>query len=573
MPNRYPKKIGRRQFLMAGGAALALLGRGQGGPRPLFEEVPPEASGIRWVHDNAASPDHYLPETMGPGCAFLDYDNDGWMDIYLVNSGPSDFYKPGKPVRNALYKNNRDGTFTDVTEKAGVAGGAFGMGVAVGDYDNDGFPDLFVTAYGRPILYRNNRHGAFTDVTESAGLGGRIFENHWTTSAVWFDFDNDGRLDLFVCSFVDYGTTSHFSCGDNKLGRHFYCIPRVFRPTASLLFHNNGDGTFTEVGRGTDIEKALGKGLGVVAADINNDGLTDLFVANDTVQNFLFVNRGADAAGKTRWEEIALASEVGFSQDGTARSGMGVDAADFDGDGWQDLFVANVDQEMFSLYRNKHNETFQDVAFKNGVAQATRLLSGWGLKFFDYDNDGLLDLFLANGHPDDMIDNYSQQVRYREPLLLFHQEGGQLHNVSAQSGPVFAKTFAARGLAIGDFNNDGRVDVLIGNNGGPPLLLRNNGGQGNHWLGVKLQGTKCNRDAIGARLTWSAAGIERSRLKNSGGSYLSSHDPREVLGVGLAPKIDWLEIQWPHPGGRPERFTGLPIDRYLTIVEGKGIVP
>ena len=575
MHNRYTTKIGRRQFLMAGGAALALMGRGKADPRPLFEEVPPEASGIRWVHDNGASPDHYLPETMGPGCAFLDYDNDGWMDIFLVNSGPCDFYKPGKPIRNALYKNNRDGTFTDVAEKAGVAGGTFGtfgMGVAAGDYDNDGFPDLFVTAYGRPILYRNNGNGTFSDVTGKAGLGGKVFENHWTTSAAWLDFDNDGRLDLFVCSFVDYGTTSHFSCGDNKLGRHFYCIPRVFRPTASLLFHNNGDGTFTEVSRGTDIEKAMGKGLGVVATDINNDGLTDLFVANDTVQNFLFVNRGADAKGKTRWEEIALASEVGFSQDGTARSGMGVDAADFDGDGWQDLFVANVDQEMFSLYRNNHNETFRDVAFKNGVAQATRLLSGWGLKFFDYDNDGLLDLFLANGHPDDMIDNYSQQVRYREPLLLFHQQGGQLHNVSADAGPAFSRAFAARGLAIGDFNNDGRVDVLIGNNGGAPLLLRNNGGQGNHWLGVKLQGTKCNRDAIGARLTWSAGGIERSRLKNGGGSYLSSHDPRDVLGIGAAAKIDWLEIQWPRPGRGRERLTDLPIDRYLTIVEGKGVV-
>jgi hypothetical protein len=308
-----------------------------------------------------------------------------------------------------------------------------------------------------------------------------------------------------------------------------------------------------------------------VAADINNDGLTDLFVANDTVQNFLFVNRGADAKGKTRWEEIALASEVGFSQDGKARSGMGVDAADFDGDGWQDLFVANVDQEMFSLYRNNHNETFRDVAFKNEVAQATRLLSGWGLKFFDYDNDGLLDLLLANGHPDDMIDNYSQQVRYREPLLLFHQNGGQLHNVSASAGPVFAKGFAARGLSIGDFNNDGRIDVLVGNNGGPPLLLRNNSGQGNHWLGVKLQGTKCNRDAIGARLRWSAGGVDRSRMKTSGGSYLSSHDPRDVLGIGSSAKIDWLEIQWPQPGKQIERLTNLPIDRYVTIVQGKGI--
>ncbi len=245
-------------------------------------------SGITWVHENGMSKEHYLPEALGPGVAFLDYDNDGWMDIYLVNSGPSDFYHPAKPLRNALYKNNRDGTFTDVTEKAGVAGGTFGMGVAVGDFDNDGWPDLFVTSYGKCILYRNNRDGTFTDVTAKAGLA----TPGWTTSAVWFDYDNDGRLDLFVCSFVDYSDSAHRSCGDNKLGKHFYCIPRFFKPTASFLYHNNGDGTFTETGRGTAIGQSLGKGLGVVATDINNDGFMDLFVANDTVQNFLYVNRG-----------------------------------------------------------------------------------------------------------------------------------------------------------------------------------------------------------------------------------------------------------------------------------------
>ncbi len=561
----------RRQFLAAASAALWVPGRttlsASTTTGPIFEEIAPDVSGISWVHDNAMSDQRYLPETMGPGCAFLDYDNDGWMDIYLVNSGPSDFYTPRKPIRSALYKNNRNGTFTDVTEKAGVAAGTFGMGVAVGDYDNDGFPDMFVTAYGRPILYRNNRDGTFTDVSEKAGLGAVAFAGHWTTSAVWFDFDNDGRLDLFVCSFVDYGDSSHLSCGDNKLGHKFYCIPRVFKPTRSLLFHNNGDGTFTEVGAGTDIEKALGKGLGVVAADINNDGRMDLFVANDTVQNFLFVNRGPDAKGKTRWEEMALAAEVGFSENGQARSGMGVDAADFDGDGWEDLFVANVDQEMFSLYRNNHNETFTDVAHKHSVAQATRLLSGWGLKFFDYDNDGAVDLILANGHPDDMIENYSQQVKYKEPLLLFHQESGKLHNVGAEAGPVFAKSFPARGLAVGDFNNDGRVDVLIGNNGGHPVLLRNRAGMGNHWIGLKLEGVKCNRDAIGARITWSAGGVVRSRAKNSGGSYLSAHDQREVLGLGAAEKVDWVEIRWPAPSGKTERLTDLPLDRYVTVIE------
>ena len=560
-------KLTRRQLLVSTAAGMGLLRPATKGIAPLFEEIAPEASGITWVHENAMSDARFLPETMGPGCAFLDFDNDGWMDIFLVNSGPSDFWKPTKPVRNALFKNNRDGTFTDVTEKAGVAGSSFGMGVAVGDYNNDGFPDLFVTAYGRPTLYHNNGDGTFTDVSEKAGLGAKAFSGHWSTSAVWFDFDNDGRLDLFVCSFVAYGETNHFSCGDNKLGRHFYCIPRVFKGTSSLLFHNNGDGTFTEVGRGTDIEKAQGKALGVVATDINNDGRMDLFVANDTVQNFLFVNRGPDAKGKTKWEEMALAAEVGFSDNGQPRSGMGVDAADFDGDGWQDLFVANVDQEMFSLYKNNKNENFSDVAHKQSIAQSTRLLSGWGLKFFDYDNDGTLDLILANGHPDDMIDNYSQQVKYKEPLVLFHQENGKFRNVSADAGPAFGKVFPARGLALGDFNNDGRVDVLIGNNGGAPVLLRNNAGQGNHWVGLKLQGTKCNRDAMGAKITWSAGGVTRSRLKNSGGSYLSSHDPREVLGVGAATKIDWIEIRWPAPSGKVQRLTEVPIDSYVTIVE------
>jgi enediyne biosynthesis protein E4 len=529
---------------------------------PTFEEIPAAKSGITWVHENAMSPDRYLPETMGPGVAFFDYDNDGWTDIFLVNSGASDFYQPKAPLKNALYKNNRDGTFTDVTDKAGVAGGKeFGMGCAIADYDNDGHQDILVTAYGRCTLYHNNGNGTFTDVTEKVGLGAP----GWTTSAVWFDYDNDGRLDLFLCSFVQFSLANNVFCGDNKLGKRFYCIPRVFKPTPSLLYRNNGDGTFTEVSAGTDIRRALGKALGVVATDINGDRLLDLFVANDTVQNFLFVNRG-----KGKFDEIALAAEVGFSVNGTTRSGMGVDAADVNFDGKQDLFVANVDQEMFSLYQNDGNEFFSDVAAFHGISQATRLLSGWGLKFFDYDNDGLVDLFLANGHPDDMIESYSQQVRYKEPLLLFRHDGKKLTNVSSQAGPVFQGLYPARGLAIGDYNNDGRIDVLVGNNGGAPLLLKNSAGEGNHWIGLRLQGTACNRDGVGATIRWSAGGVTRSRFKANGGSYLSSHDLREVLGLGTATKVDWVEIAWPAPSTRVERITDVPIDRYVTIVEGKG---
>jgi enediyne biosynthesis protein E4 len=566
-------KISRRDLLQLGlvlGASggLRLRAADEASP-PLFEQIAPSASGIEWVHDNAMSDNRYLPETLGPGCAFLDFDNDGWMDIYLVNSGPCDFWKPSKPIRNALYKNNRDGTFTDVTEKAGVAGGTFGMGVAVGDYDNDGWPDIFVTAYGRCILYKNNHDGTFTDVTDKAGVA----TPGWTTSAVWFDYDNDGKLDLFVCSFVDYSAAHKFACGDNKLGRHYYCIPRIFKGTASFLYHNNGDGTFTDVTKGTDIAKSMGKALGVVATDINNDGRMDLFVANDTVQNFLFVNRGPDKAGKWQFEEIALQAEVGFSDNGQPRSGMGVDAADLNNDGWEDLFVANVDQEMYSVYQNNKNESFRDVAHTNNVAQATRLMSGWGLKYFDYDNDGRLDLILANGHPDDMIENYSQQVRYREPLLLFHQDtSGKLQNVSERAGPAFQRLYPARGLAVGDYNNDGALDVLVVNNGGPPVLLRNNAAKENNWLGLRLEGVTCNRDAIGTRIIWKAGGRMMQRLKNSGGSYLSSHDQRDILGAGKAAKIDELEIHWAAPSKQVDKFSNVELNRYVRIVEGKGIV-
>jgi hypothetical protein len=570
-------KLSRRQWVwLASGfgascAASRLWGsqKADASPVPLFLEVPPSASGIDWVHENAMSPSHYLPESLGPGCAFLDYDNDGWMDIFLVNSGPCDFWKPSKPVRNALYKNNRNGTFTDVTESAGVAGKYFGMGVAAGDYDNDGWADVFVTAYGKCILYKNNHDGTFSDVTEKAGLT----TPGWTTSAVWFDYDNDGRLDLFVCSFVDYSAGHKFACGDNQLGKAYYCIPRLFSPTASYLYHNNGDGTFTDVTKGTDIAKTLGKGLGVVATDINNDGRMDLFVANDTVQNFLYINRGPGPNGRWKWDEVGLRAGVGYSESGQARSGMGVDATDLNSDGWQDLFVANVDHEMFSVYQNNKDETFQDVAQAQSVARATRLLSGWGLKYFDYDNDGEVDLLLANGHPDDMIDEYSMQVRYKEPLVLFHQgEDRKLRNVSDEAGPAFQKFFPARGLAVGDFDNDGAVDVLVGNNGGAPVLLRNNAAKGSNWLGLKLEGLRSNRDGVGAKIYWTAGGKKRFRLKNNGGSYLSSHDAREVLGIGSAARIDELQIHWPAPSQQVDTIKTPPMNRYVRLVEGKGIV-
>ena len=522
-----------------------------------FEEVPAKTSGISWVHNNAHSPERHLPETVGAGCAFFDYDNDGWMDIYLVNSGAADFFTPTTRLNNALYHNNRDGSFTDVTDKAGVTGGTFGMGVAAADYDGDGWADLYVTSYGRNILYRNNGNATFTDVTEKAGAS----TSGWSTCAVWFDYDNDGKLDLFVSSFAYYDKTLNVLCSDD-VNRSYYCIPRHYKPMPSYLFHNKGNGTFTDVSKASGIANSPGKSFGAVATDVNNDGRMDLFVANDTVPNFLFVNKG-----NGKFEESGLAAGVGFSASGKARSGMGVDAADYDGDGWQDLFVANIDQEFFSLYQNQKDLTFTDDPGE--IGSATQFLSGWGLRFFDYDNDGNPDLFLVNGHPDDFIEMRSTRVKYREPLLLFRNNGKGLQNVSGQSGSVFNKSFSGRGMATGDFDNDGDLDVLITNNGEAPALLRNEGGSRNNWIGLQLIARQSNHAAVGAVISWQAGSLKRSRLKTSGGSYLASHDPREILGIGSATKIDYVEIRW--PSGKIDKLTNPPINRYLKVVEGSGI--
>ena len=541
---RWPR-LTRREFLSGIAAGALLRPRWPSLPFPEaapypFEEILAGKSGIRWVHSSGKSPEKYLPETTGAGCAFFDYDNDGWMDIYLVNSGKCDFFTPDPPLRNALYKNNRDGTFTDVSEKAGVAAGGFGQGVAVGDYDGDGFPDLYVTQYGRSILYHNNGDGTFTDVTDKAGVAAP----GWASSAVWFDYDNDGRLDLFVCRFVDFSKELNKPCGVHEDGQKHYCIPQIYSPMASWLFHNNGDGTFTDVSKESGIANHPGKAWGVVATDMNR--------------------------GKGKFEEIGTAAGVAYSSEGRSRSGMGIDSADFNEDGWMDLFVANLDREMFAIYQNNHDETFDDMALPTGIGKATKLMSGWGLKFFEYDNDGNLDLFLANGNPDDLINSLHGEVTYEEPLMLFHRTGKGFQDVSAASGPVFARRLCSRGLAIGDFDNDGAVDVLISVNNAAPLLLRNTAAAGNHWLGVQLVGKKCNPDAVGARLTYQAGDLKRGRMKAGGGSYLSSHDPRVVLGLEKREKLDWLEVKWPLPSGRVERFTNLPVDRYITIVEGEG---
>ncbi len=558
-------RLSRRSFLrtLAGTAALSKFSRlaiGSPVPEYSFEEIPSSVSGITFVHTAGKSSQKYFPETTGAGCAFLDYDNDGWMDIYLVNSGKADFFTPSSPLRNALYRNNRDGTFTDVTLKAGVPGNGYGMGAAVGDYDGDGFQDLYVTQCGRSILYHNNGDGTFRDVTDKAGVAAP----GWASSAVWFDYDNDGRLDLYVGQFAEFSKEKALPCGTGDGKRH-YCDPRLSASRPSWLFHNNGDGTFTDVSKESGIAGSLGKAWQAVATDINNDGWMDLFVANDTVGNFLFVNRG-----NGRFEEIGIQADVAYNVDGRARSGMGADSADFNQDGWMDLFLSDLNAEVYSLYENKHDETFGDVAGSWDIAKATRSMSGWGLKFFDYDNDGELDLIVANGSPDDLIEEIYDHFAYREPLLLFQNNGKRFRDVSRESGPIFSKALSGRGLALGDFNNDGGVDVLVAVNDGAPVLLRNNIGKKNHWLGVRLIGKRCNPDAIGARLTYQAGDLRRSRMKVGGGGYLSSHDPRVVLGIGERKKIDWVEVKWPAPAANVERFTDLPIDRYITLVEGTG---
>jgi len=359
---------------------------------------------------------------------------------------------------------------------------------------------------------------------------------------------------------VQYSGTGTIFCGDNRIGRRYYCVPRVFKPRSSYLFHNDGNGKFSDVSAASGIAGSQGKSFGAVATDINNDGLSDLFVANDTLANFLFLNKG-----KGKFEEVGLLSMVAYSDSGAPRSGMGVDAADYDGDGWQDLFVANIDQELFSLYHNQKDMTFIDKPGE--IGQATRLLSGWGLKFFDYDNDGDPDLILANGHPDDMVEVQSLKVKYKEPLLMFENVNGQYKNVSATSGAAFTKDWPARGLSVGDYDNDGDLDVLIINNGEAPVLLKNEGGSRNNWLGLQLVATKSNPEAVGAIITWEADGVKRSRLKTSGGSYLSSHDPREILGVGQAAKITSFQIKW--PSGQVDKLTDVPINKYIKVVEGQ----
>lgn len=529
-----------------------------------FVDVVP-AAGITFRHDNAASPEKYLIETMGSGCGWIDYDQDGLLDLYLVNGGATKVYRPGHPLRSALYRNDGDGTFTDVTEKAGVAAeGLFGMGVAVGDYDNDGYPDLYVLGYGRSILYHNNGNGTFTDVTEKTGVANK---GKWASSGAWFDYNHDGKLDLAIANYVDWTPENNIWCGEHRPGYRGYCHPDVYHGQTPTLYRNNGDGTFSDVSKPSRIGLKPGNGLGIVTFDYDNDGWQDVFIANDSMPNALYHNNHDGT-----FTEVGFASGTAVSAEGMSEAGMGVDAADTTGRGLMDLFVTHLDYEQARLYHNNGDGTFDDATFRVGLGYATFHFSGFGTCFVDYDNDGAQDIFVANGNLLDNIQLYHADVTYAEPKLMFRNLGqGRFRDVSAKLGPDFVRHRVSRGAAVGDFDNDGDLDILINNNGEAPQLLRNDGGNKNAWLGILLVGTKSNRDGVGARVKITSGKLVLFGQKKGGMSYQSAQDPRLHFGLGPRRKIDSLEVRW--PSGEVTRLKDLDVNRFITIREGAGIVP
>jgi hypothetical protein len=528
-----------------------------------FIDVAPSA-GITFQHDNAASAEKFLIETMGSGCAWIDYEQNGLLDLYLVNGAATRAYSPKTPLRSALYRNNGDGTFTDVTAVAKVgAEGLFGMGVAVGDYDNDGFPDLFVVGYGRSILYHNNGDGTFTNMTVRAGVENSA---RWGSSAAWFDYDNDGQLDLVIANYVDWSPEHNFYCGDQGPGMRSYCHPDDFHGQPPTLYHNNGDGTFTDVSKSSGVGLKGGNGLGVVTFDYDNDGWQDIFIANDHMPNFLFHNNRDGT-----FREVGYTAGVAVSSDGQFEAGMGTDAADATGSGRLDLVVTHLDMQLARLYQSLGDRTFDDATLRSKIGYATYHMSGFGTRFMDYNNDGARDIFMANGHVLDNIERYHADTRYAEPKLMFRNNGhGIFENVSDRMGPDFLLPRVSRGAAIADFDNDGDLDILVNNCGQPPQLLRNDGGNTNHWLEILLIGTNSNRDGVGARVKVIAEELVLYDQRKGGMSYQSAQDPRLHFGLGSHSNVDSIEILW--PSGSATKLAGLKGDRIIAIKEGLGIV-
>jgi len=555
--------VNRRSFLCGIAAAAAAS---QIDPENLLASPAPgfrlvdvtQQSGIQFHHNSGAYGGKLLPETLGSGCAFLDYDADGWQDILLINGMDWPGHKRERSTLK-LYRNNRNGTFSDVTRSAGLDIEMYGMGVAIGDYNNDGYPDILITCVGQNRLFKNTRKGNFVDVTKSSGLGGR---QAFSTSALWFDFDRDGLLDLFVCNYVKWSPEHDVFCsldGKNKS----YCTPEAYRGETCWLFHNRGDGTFEDVTAHSGIFDSSSKSLGVAMLDYDQDGWPDLLVANDTQPNKLYRNQRNGT-----YKDVAVEAGIAFSAEGKARAGMGVDVADFDNSGTPGVAITNFDNEMIGLYRASSG-SFADVATQSGVGLASKNTLGFGCVFLDSDLDGALDLAVVNGHIDDTVRNV-RGVGYAQPPQLFLNNGkGAFHDVAAEVGGGFRQPKVGRGLAFGDFDRDGDLDLLITTNHGAAYLYRNDQIAGNRSIRFRLVGTKSNRDAIGASLKIFDNGSIQSRLVKGGSSYLSQSELPVTFGVGKRDKIDRVVIQW--PSGRTEEYKDIATGRAYECVEAKGI--
>ena len=553
----------RREFIRQGiGAGLLASAMPfplpAAGPGFRFVDVSGPA-GIRFQHNSGAYGGKLLPETLGSGCAFLDYDGDGWQDILLVNSMDWPGHKRQRTTLK-LYRNNRDGTFADVTKAAGLDVEMYGMGVAVGDYDNDGFPDVFISCVGQSRLFRNMGNGTFTDVTMAGGLLGR---QGLSTSAVWFDYDRDGLLDLFVCNYVRWTAEHDVFCsldGKNKS----YCTPEAYRGDTCWLYHNRGNGTFEDVTASSGVFDSSSKSLGVAMLDYDQDGWPDLLVANDTQPNKLYRN-----LHNGKFKDVAVEAGLAFSTDGKARAGMGVDVADFENSGTSGIVITNFDNEMIGLYRNV-GRGYDDVAMQEGLGAASRNTLGFGCVFFDVDLDGRLDIAVANGHIDETVRNIRGNVGYAQPAQLFlNVGGGKFRDVAHEVGGGFEQPKVGRGLAVGDFDRDGDLDLLLTTNNGGAYLYRNDLMNGNRSIRFRLVGTKSNRDAIGATVHVFANGQQQTRMVRSGSSYLSQSELPVTFGLGKTGQIERVVIDWPN--GRNEEYKNLAAGKALQIIEGKGI--
>jgi hypothetical protein len=567
----------RRALCTALFGLLALCAMAQRGPKSVVGATPvqvgstPEAAkftdvtsalGLSFEYVASHTPKKYLIETMGSGVAIFDYDNDGRLDIFVVNGAPLSDPTPkgtipqkvGPKDWNRLYHQKSDGKFEDVTEKAGLQGVGYGMGVAVGDYDNDGFEDLYVTAYGGNKLYHNNGDGTFTDVTQKAGVGG----SGWSTSAAWIDLDGDGLLDLIVLRYLQWDFDDIW-CGQRREGYRAYCHPDSFHAIAPLVYHNDGKGHFTEVAEKVGLAQPA-KGLGIAFADYDRDGHLDLFFANDSMPEFLYHN-----TGDGRFEEVALSSGVALDGEGHSYAGMGVDFADYNNDGLPDLFVTDLASQIYAVYRNNGDGTFTYDSYPSGIGRISMKHSGWGVRFLDYDNDGWKDLLITQGHDLDTIQQTFPDLRYKEPMLLVRNTGKGFVDVSAQAGEVFKKAWVGRGLAIGDIDNDGRLDAVVTSNDGALYVLHNASQTPNHWLTLELVGHQSNRDAIGAEVKLITAKGAQMATVTTAGSYLSSSDKRVHFGLGPEAVVGTIEIRWPR--GIRQTIKNVPGDQILKVDE------